>query len=122
MKHVLVYITAADRKAARRLATTLLRERLIACANLVGPIEAHYWWQGKMETARECLLLAKTRAALAKKVIARVKELHSYETPCIVTLPLTAGDPDFLKWIEKETQPPRRKVSRGRARRANRTG
>lgn len=122
MKHVLVYITAADRREARRLAAALLRERWIACANLVGPIESHYWWQGKLETAREWLLLAKTRASHAAQVIAKVKALHSYETPCVVTLPLTAGNPDFLRWIGLETRQPRGKVSRGCARPAGRTG
>ena len=122
MNHVLVYITAADRREARRLGTALLRERLVACINLVGPIESYYWWQGKVETAREWLLLAKTRASLTAQVIARVKVLHSYQTPCVVTLPLTAGNPAFLKWIGQETRPPRRKINHGSARRAVRTG
>jgi periplasmic divalent cation tolerance protein len=122
MNYVLIYITAANRPAARRLGAALLRERLIACSNLVGPIEAHYWWQGKMESAHEWLLLAKTRASLAAQVIARVKALHSYQTPCVVALPLTAGNPAFLKWIGQETRPPLRKLSPGRARRAGRTG
>jgi len=120
MKYVLVYITTKDRREARRLGAALLHARLIACTNLIGPLESHYWWQGKLETAREWLLLAKTRASFAAQVIAQVKALHSYQTPCIVTLPLTAGNPDFLAWIGQETRPPRRKVSRA-VRRASRT-
>ena len=121
MNYVLVYITAADRREARRLGAALLSERLVACTNLVGPIESHYWWQGKLETAHEWLLLAKTRASLAQQVIARVKALHSYQTPCIVTLPLTGGNPDFLAWIGQETRPPPRQLSRARVRRSSRT-
>ncbi|MCX7009328.1 MAG: divalent-cation tolerance protein CutA, partial [Kiritimatiellaeota bacterium] len=90
-------------------------------ANLVGPVESRYWWQGRLETAKEWLLLAKTRASLATAVVAKVKKLHSYQIPCIVTLPLGTGNPDFLKWIGKETQTPRRILSRG-VRRAGRSG
>ena len=118
MNFVLVYITASSRTEARGLGKALLQERLVACVNLLGPLESHYWWQGKMETASEWLLLAKTRATLAKAVMRRVKALHSYQTPCGVTLPLKDGNPDFLKWIAAETKPP---VSRG-ARRASRNG
>ncbi len=122
MNFVLVYVTAANRREARRVGAALLRERLAACVNLVGPVESQYWWQGKIETAREWLLLAKTRASLAKPLMARVKALHSYQTPCIVTLSLTAGNPAFLKWIGAETRPALRRVSRGCGRRAGRTG
>ena len=118
MKLVLVYITAASRAEARRLGHALLSERLVACVNLIGPIESHYWWLGRLETSSEWMLLAKTRAALAKVVITRVKELHSYKTPCVVTLPLQNGNQDFLKWIAAETQP---LINRG-VRRASRSG
>jgi periplasmic divalent cation tolerance protein len=118
MNFVLVYITASSRAEARKLGQTLLRERLVACINLLGPVESHYWWQGKLESAGEWLLLAKTRGALAKAVLKRVKALHSYQTPCVVMLPLKEGNPGFLKWLAAETQPP---VSRG-VRRAGRSG
>ena len=118
MNFTLVYITASKRVEARRIGKALLREHLVACINLVGPIESHYWWRGKVETAREWLLLAKTRATLTKIVIKRVKALHSYQTPCVVALPLKDGNPDFLKWLAAETQPP---VSRA-GRRASRNG
>ncbi len=118
MKFVLLYITTAHRAEARRLGQTLLRERLVACVNLLGPVESHYWWQGQLENSREWLLLAKTRATLAAAVIKRVKALHSYTTPCVVTLPLAKGNPAFLTWLAAETRPP---VSRA-ARRAVRSG
>jgi periplasmic divalent cation tolerance protein len=118
MKFVLLYVTTANRAEARRIGQILLRERLVACVNLLGPVESQYWWQGKLEVGKEWLLLAKTRATLATAVIRRVKALHSYTTPCVVTLPLQKGNPDFLKWIAAETRAP---VSRA-ARRASRNG
>lgn len=110
IKFVLVYVTASDQAEARHIGQALLRERLVACINLLGPVESHYWWKGKLETGHEWLLLAKTRATLGTAVIKRVKTLHSYTTPCVVALPLQKGNQDFLKWIAAETRAP---VSRG---------
>lgn len=123
MSAIVVYITAANRAEAHRLGKTLLAERLVACVNVVGPISSHYWWQGKIESAREMLVLAKTRAGLAAAVIQRVRTLHSYAVPCVVTLPIHKGNPDFLRWIEAETAVRHRRVpSSGRVRRAGRSG
>ena len=123
MSTIIIYITAAHRREARYLGNTLLRERLVACINVVGPISSSYWWKGKIESSREILLLAKTRARLGAAVIRRVKALHSYTVPCVVTIPVRTGNPDFLHWIEQETAPHhRRALSPGRGRRAGRSG
>ena len=104
MKFVLLYLTAANQTEARRLAKVLLQERLVACVNIVGPILSRYWWQGKLTTSREVLVLAKTRAALAQSVIRKVQTLHSYDVPCVVALPIIEGNPAFLRWIGTETK------------------
>ena len=102
-KFAVIYITAATKREAQRIARTLLQDRWAAGVNLVGPVFSSYWWQGRIKQSREWLLLAKTRAALTAPIIRRVKALHSYEVPCIVALPLTRGNPEFFRWIERET-------------------
>ena len=94
-----VLVTAPDLKTARALARAALSARLIACANLVPKIESHYWWQGKIESGAEVLLILKTRksklAALEKLVLAR----HPYDTAEFVVLPLSAGNQKYLAWL-----------------------
>jgi periplasmic divalent cation tolerance protein len=110
-KTLFVYMTAKDRGEARRIASALVERRLAACANLLGGIESVYRWEGRIERSREVALIAKTQAALFPKLRAAVRALHSYTVPCIVALPVAAGDPPFLRWIEAETAPaPRRRA------------
>jgi len=95
----IVLVTAPDLKTARALAKAALSARLTACANLVPKIESHYWWQGKIESGAEVLLLFKTQksklAALEKLVMAK----HPYDTPEFVVVPLTAGNQKYLNWL-----------------------
>lgn len=105
MKHAFVYVTAPDRTVAARLARHAVDTRLAACANLVPRIESVYRWKGRVETATESALILKTRMALVPRLIAAIRKIHPYECPCIVTLPIAGGDPDFLRWIEAETAP-----------------
>jgi periplasmic divalent cation tolerance protein len=99
----LIYITTKDKAEAERIGRALLEERLVACINIIDPMSSLYWWDGKIESASESLLIAKTRVALVERVIAAVKERHSYECPCVVSLPIQTGNPDFLAWIARET-------------------
>lgn len=103
-KFQLVYCTVRDKEEARTIAWALLEERYVACVNLVNPIESIYWWKGQLEESSECLLVAKTRTELIPEVIQVIKEEHSYEQPCIVTLPIEQGEKGFLEWIYKETE------------------
>lgn len=123
MKFAIVYTTTTNRRAAERIGQVLLRKRLVACVNLVGPITSSYWWQGRIAKAREVLVLAKTRATLARAVIRKVKAIHSYDVPCVVSLPISHGNSTFLRWIETETSPALRKKRPNLAvRRASRNG
>lgn len=104
-RHILVYITTPSRELAEHLAETLVRERLVAGANVIASIRSHYWWDDTVQHAEESLCLCKTTQERFESVEKRVKTLHPYAVPCIVALPLTAGAPSFLEWIERETQP-----------------
>ena len=103
MSMVLVYITTPDRETARSIGATLVRERLAACANIIGGMESFYWWGDKVESAIESICLCKTTGALFPALEKRAKELHPYEVPCIVSLPLTQGHGPFMRWIEEGT-------------------
>ncbi len=99
----LIYVTAPSHDAALRLARVAVEERLAACANVLGPITAVYWWDGKVNQEGEVALLLKTRAALVEALTARLRELHPYECPCVVALAIDGGNPAFLSWIAAET-------------------
>jgi periplasmic divalent cation tolerance protein len=94
-----VLVTAPDLKTARRLARTALGARLAACANLVPGLESHYWWQGKIDTSREVLVVLKTRAALVKRLEGLICAEHPYDTPEFVVLPIVAGSRRYLDWL-----------------------
>lgn len=101
-------MTAPDRTLARELAETLVRERLAACANILDGIESVYWWQGEPQRAGETVCIAKTTAARYAALEQRAREMHPYEVPCIVALPVTRGHEPFLRWVDEETRPGRR--------------
>ena len=103
MQYRSIYITAGDEAEARKIGKTLVEEKLAACVN-IHPIKSIYRWEGKIEEEEEIALFVKTKAELADEVIARVKELHSYDVPCIVSFPIEKGYPDYLKWIEESTK------------------
>ncbi|MGQ0677331.1 MAG: divalent-cation tolerance protein CutA [Rhodospirillales bacterium] len=101
-----VYVTASSRDEALKIGRALVAERLAASANVLGGMRSVYWWQGRMEEADEAVLIAKTRSGLADRLIGRVKSLHGYTCPAIVTLPILEGNPDYLAWIAAETKEP----------------
>ena len=103
MKYTTVYITAQNIKEARKLADILVKEKLVACINIIPGIESVYFWKGKLVNDKEILMIGKTRKSLAKKIIKVVKKHHYYAVPCITFLPIIDGNPDYLKWIDKET-------------------
>ncbi len=103
MTYCLVYMTAATKEEAQRIGSALVEERLAACANVIDGMISIYRWEGKVQNDREAVLIAKTRAGLVDALTSRVKELHSYEIPCVVALPITGGNAGFLDWIGSET-------------------
>ena len=103
-KHVAVLVTAPDLKTARKLSKAALRGRLIACANLIRNIESHYWWQGRIETGTEVLMVLKTTAARLSALEKLIVTIHPYDTPEFVVLPLTGGHARYLRWLEESVR------------------
>ena len=101
---VLVYTTWPSIVEAEKAGRAIVERRLAACVNILPGMISHYWWQGKIERGEEAVMIVKTRASLAEQVSAAVKELHSYETPAIMTLPVESVDPDYHKWIVAEAR------------------
>lgn len=99
-----IYVTCADREEAQKISTALVEGRLVACANVMVPHQSIYWWEGKVQSGEEVAVILKTCAELFDKVEAVIQELHSYDCPCIVALPVEKGYAPFLNWIEQETK------------------
>ncbi len=99
----LLYSTFPDRKEALSVARALLEKRLIACANLHENVTSLYRWQGEIRQETEVVLTMKTRRENLSHAIAAVKNLHSYDLPCIIAYPIGEGFPPFLQWIADET-------------------
>ena len=103
---VVVLSTAGSADEAERIATALVDERLAACVNLVPTVTSIYRWQGAVERATEVLMVMKTRRPLVKRLVARLRELHSYEVPEAIVLPIEGGSRPYLDWVLGETAPP----------------
>jgi periplasmic divalent cation tolerance protein len=99
----LCYVTAGSRVEALAIGRMVVQERLAACANVLDGMISIYWWQGALEQASEAMLILKTRSDLVERLIVRIRELHGYECPCVVVLPIVAGNPQYLDWIIGET-------------------
>ncbi|MBI4566036.1 MAG: divalent-cation tolerance protein CutA [Planctomycetes bacterium] len=103
MKAALTLVTVPDRKTARKLADALVGERLAACVTAVPAAESTYRWKGRVERAREIVLLVKSRASLARRLERRIRELHPYEVPEVLHVPISSGAASYLKWMEEST-------------------
>ena len=101
MSYSVIFITASNAAEAGNIAASLVKEKLAACANVVGGVSSTYWWKGNIETADEVLVIAKSKTALVEKIIERVRQLHSYEVPEIIALPIESGNKAYLQWIEE---------------------
>lgn len=99
----LVYVTVPSENQAMKIAHAVVKQRLAACANVISGMKSVYWWEGKLESGDEVVLLLKTQASLVEKLTHTVKELHEYECPCVVALPISQGNHAFLQWIVDET-------------------
>ncbi len=102
--YISVYMTAASRDEAERIAAALVESRLAACVNVLGEIRSVYRWEDAIRRDAEVAFIAKTRAALFDALAARVREMHSYDVPCIVAWPIAAADAAYLDWIGQETR------------------
>lgn len=101
--YAVVFITANTDGEAQRIAALLLEQRKAACVNIIPQVDSRFWWEGKLNSAQESLLIIKTRTSLLPEIIRLVKEVHSYTVPEIIALPIIGGNGDYLDWIGKET-------------------
>jgi periplasmic divalent cation tolerance protein len=98
----LLYVTTKDNEQARRIAESLLDRQLIACANILPHMESIYRWNGKVQNDSESVLILKTTAARVSDTIEAVKELHTYEIPCVLSLAIESGSQGYLDWLREQ--------------------
>jgi periplasmic divalent cation tolerance protein len=101
---IVIFVTTSSEPEAHKIADLLLSRRKAACVNIVPKVESSFWWQGKLDSAKESLLIIKTEASLLSEIVALVKTEHSYEVPEIIALPIIGGNVDYLKWIGDEAR------------------
>ena len=101
---IVILVTASSEEEAKKIAQSLVDKRLAACVNIIKNVYSLFWWQGKIDSAKEVLLVIKTRKALAAKLIKKIKSLHSYEVPEIIALPIVSGNKEYLEWINESTR------------------
>ena len=102
--YLAIFITTGSPEEAHKIAELLLKQRKAACANIVPGVSSLFWWQDKIESASENLLIVKSKASLLNEIIRLVIENHSYEVPEVVALPIVGGSLDYLEWIDKEVK------------------
>jgi periplasmic divalent cation tolerance protein len=101
-ENVVIFITTGTDKEAHRIANMLLNQRKAACVNIVPEVTSIFWWQDKLDSAQESLLMVKTRISLLNEIVSMVRKIHSYDVPEVIALPIIGGNPDYLEWIGKE--------------------
>ena len=97
--YIIVLVTAANKTEAEEIAQTLLKEKLIACTNIINPVTSFFYWLGKIDKCEECLMVMKSRMDLFAELSVLVKGLHSYEVPEILALPIVDGSKAYLGWM-----------------------
>ncbi len=102
MMHALVYITTSGEEVSKKIGKTIVEERLAGCVNIIPTIESLYWWKGEIEEDNESVLIAKTKVSNIGNIIKKVKEIHSYENPAILAIPIINGSKDYLDYLDAE--------------------
>jgi periplasmic divalent cation tolerance protein len=102
---VQVLTTAGSEEEVERISAALVERRLAACVQVLGPIASRYRWQGKIETAREWMCVAKSEADRYPELEAAIRELHSYDEPEIIATPIVAGSRGYLGWVSESLAP-----------------
>ena len=97
----LIYVTTGSEVEAAKIASTLVEEQLVACANILGDSSAIYRWKGEIITEIEVIIILKTTASLVQKSVKRIKALHSYECPAVISIDIQDGNKEFLSWINR---------------------
>ena len=101
-KYIVVFITTNTTGEAQQIARLLLEQRQAACVNIIPEVDSRFWWEGKLDSAQESLLVIKTKASSLPDIIDLVKGVHSNTVPEIIALPIVGGNQDYLDWLDKE--------------------
>jgi len=101
--HMVVFVTTGSIEEGQNIAQTLVKEHLAACVNILSRVHSIYRWEGQIQNDQETLLIVKTTAELSERLSLRVQQLHSYEVPEIIAVPVVAGAQEYLDWIDAQT-------------------
>ena len=101
-EYIQVFTTTEKKEDAEKIARVLVEKRLAGCIQIVGPIVSTYWWKGNVETAEEWLCFVKSKKALYEELEKAIREIHPYETPEIIAMPVVTGSKDYLEWLSNE--------------------
>ena len=102
-----IVVTGSDAEWLNGYTRTLVEEGLVACGHQLATIRSVYRWEGVVHDEAEARVALHTRRSLVPEVVARTSELHPYDVPCVIALPLVGGNPDYLRWVVRETREPR---------------
>jgi len=102
--HIIVFITVSSKKEAEKIARQLIKNKLAACVNIVNGVKSLFWWKGKVDQAKEILLIVKSRKEKFNKLAKLVKSSHSYAVPEIIAVPIACGFKPYLNWINESVR------------------
>lgn len=103
-EHIVVFIMAGSEDEAFKIGRGLVEGRLVACVNIIQGVRSLFWWKGEICDEGEILLMAKSMRGKLEQIVDKVKQLHSYEVPEIIALPIVGGSEDYLRWVGEETE------------------
>jgi len=104
MEFIVIYCTVPNKKEGKEIAKKLVERKLVACVNIIDNVESVFSWDGEMSEAKEAMMIIKTKKDLFDKVQFIIQELHSYNVPEIIALPILLAEETYLKWVEHETR------------------
>lgn len=99
--YIVIFVTTANNEEAGKISRALVENKLAACVNIISGVKSVFWWEGKLDSAEESLLMIKSKKSKLARIIKLVKSLHSYEVPEIIALPIISGDKRYLGWIDE---------------------
>jgi periplasmic divalent cation tolerance protein len=99
--YIILFITTGSDEEAQKISKILLERKKVACVNIIDKVSSRFWWESKLDSAQENLLIAKTKTSLLPEIIELVKKAHSYYVPEIIALPIIGGNQDYLEWLEQ---------------------
>lgn len=99
--YIVIFITTANKKEATKIAQELIKNKLAACVNIIQGVHSLFWWEGKVDRAKEAFLIVKSKKSNLRAIIKRVKSVHSYQIPEIIALPIIGGNKSYLNWLNE---------------------